>query len=676
MIRLIIVEDEKVEIGYFTGETVTMGRDPGNSICSRSKSASRRHCRIERMAGGFKIIDLNSQNGTRVNGQQVTQKRLREGDRIEMGPLTIWFQDAPEEILARAPEYRDRNLDRLRRDTAELKARLEAILGETESKLGAEGLRMAEGELQDFLGARDLSYYRKLEERYAKLVRLQTILHAIASEHDTRRLMTLVLDSAIEITQAERGFLITRNDEGVLDFTDARNFDGEYVKKPVYKISRSLAEQVMSTGEAVLSSDAQQDDRFASYLSVADLQLCSILGLPIKVGDEVLGVLYLDNRFARGAFSKDDLDILAFFANQAGIALVTSRLIDENQEEELRALEEASGVSREEAPLRYDYSRIVGKSPEMREVFRLLDKVIPSEVPVLIQGSSGTGKELIAHAIHEHGPRKSKPFVSENCAAIPETLLESELFGHKRGAFTGADRDTPGLFVEAHKGTLFLDEIGDMSVEMQKKLLRALQEGEVRPVGGKETIKVDVRVISASNKDLRKLVGEGLFREDLLYRLNVITVRIPDLKKRRDDIPLLIDHFIRRIAAEVGMEEKSLSPKALMYLLQHDWPGNVRELENEMRKAMTLSEATIEPDVLSEEIRPRGTTPNEGPVRGPAGPLKEIVRREVERIEREIISQALLESSWNKSEASRTLGVSRPTLDAKIAAYDLKKEES
>jgi transcriptional regulator with GAF, ATPase, and Fis domain len=244
---------------------------------------------------------------------------------------------------------------------------------------------------------------------------------------------------------------------------------------------------------------------------------------------------------------------------------------------------------------------IVGTSAAMRSLFDLMGKIVPSTYPVLVLGESGTGKELVARALHEFGPRKGKPYVSENCAAIPETLLESELFGHKRGSFTGAVADRKGHFVSADRGTIFLDEIGDMSPTMQTKLLRVLQDGEVRAVGGQETFHVDVRVVAATNRELRDLVAKGRFREDLYFRLAVLEIRLPPLRERREDIPLLAAHFLAR-AVDEAKREVSLSPEALDRLVAHDWPGNVRELENEIRRAVALCDGTIRAADLTPEV--------------------------------------------------------------------------
>jgi transcriptional regulator with GAF, ATPase, and Fis domain len=256
------------------------------------------------------------------------------------------------------------------------------------------------------------------------------------------------------------------------------------------------------------------------------------------------------------------------------------------------------------AALAFDYPDIIGTSPAILCVLAMLDRVIASDLPVLISGESGTGKELVARAIHEHGPRKERAFVRENCAAIPESLLESELFGYRKGAFTGALRDKVGLFETGDGGSVFLDEIGEMSLGMQAKLMRVLQDGEIRPVGAPETLRVDVRLISATNRDLRRLVAEGRFREDLFFRLNVVPIHMPPLRERIEDIPLLVEAFLARAARRSQAKPKPFDPDALACLMRHSWPGNVRELENEIQRAFALSGPRIRLDDLSQDVRP------------------------------------------------------------------------
>jgi transcriptional regulator with PAS, ATPase and Fis domain len=320
---------------------------------------------------------------------------------------------------------------------------------------------------------------------------------------------------------------------------------------------------------------------------------------------------------------------------------------------------------------RGDYGAIVGASDAIRQVFADLDRIVESELPVLITGESGTGKELVARAIHKNGGRVKRPFVSENCAAIPETLLESELFGHAKGAFTGAHRAKKGLFEAADGGTLFLDEIGDMSPAMQKKLLRVLQEGEVRPVGSDKVIKVDVRLLAASHRDLSAHVEEGTFREDLFYRIHVLNVELPALRDRVDDIPLLAEHLLARAAREAGREAPVLPHEVTAALCAHDWPGNVRELENEMRRLVVLSPDGVELASLSRAVlEGRSAEPK------PALLVEGDLRATVAEFERAAIEGALAKAEGNKSQAGRALGISRFALQRKLEKFGLEGGES
>jgi two-component system response regulator HydG len=307
---------------------------------------------------------------------------------------------------------------------------------------------------------------------------------------------------------------------------------------------------------------------------------------------------------------------------------------------------------------------IIGANDAMRRVHELIDKAAACSLPVLIQGESGTGKELVARAIHDRSNRGARRFFSENCSALSESLLESELFGHARGAFTGADRDRKGILELAHGGVLFLDEIGDMSLRMQSKLLRALQEREIRPVGGKEAIRIDVRLISATHRSLPVLIRDGAFREDLLYRVNVITIHLPALRERRDDIPSLVDHFLGRIASETGLPRKQCSPGALELLSAYDWPGNIRELENVVQRAVALGDGRrIEAGDLPDRIRHVMIT-EEAPHYSGAGKAGEQL----------LIEKALFNYDGDKTRAARFIGWSRPKLYRRMRAYGIPRD--
>ncbi|MFZ5446857.1 MAG: sigma 54-interacting transcriptional regulator [Myxococcota bacterium] len=359
-------------------------------------------------------------------------------------------------------------------------------------------------------------------------------------------------------------------------------------------------------------------------------------------------------------------DLLEFGANEIA-----------NFESEMSRKDEALPALSSEQSERYKFENIIGKSSAMIDVFRILEKVCNSDTTVLINGESGTGKELVARALHYNGPRKDKPFVVQNCSAFNDNLLESALFGHTKGAFTGALRDKKGLFEAADGGTFILDEVGDMSPALQLKLLRVLQEGTFIPVGGTQTKHVDVRVIAATHKDLAAMVKKGEFREDLFYRINVIRIQVPPLRERKDDLPMLVDHFVRKHRKD-GQRYRAISAEAFAIMQQYHWPGNIRELENEIERLLVLgSEYEILPaDLLSSRIRDAVSGAAGANVIGanrvaqlPQGKLNDAV----EQLEREMIGQGLTRTKGNKSRLARELGISRSNLILKIQKYQLEK---
>ncbi|MFS8070439.1 MAG: sigma 54-interacting transcriptional regulator, partial [Byssovorax sp.] len=387
--------------------------------------------------------------------------------------------------------------------------------------------------------------------RERKLKRLLDINKKLSASLETGQILAWTVDSAIELTSAERGFVLLAapvarpgEAEGSLAVAVARNLDPSTSGEAEMAFSRSIAERVIASGEPVVTLDAQGDQRFAGNASVHAMRLKSVVCAPIRGASGVLGALYLDHRFQRGLFDAEDVELLLGFADQVAIALTNARLhadlaqrtrelvqerqrIEEllrGQDAQIERLTEDVRRRQEALEHRYDYSQILGRSAAIKALFRTLDRVIDTPVTVLVQGESGTGKELIARAIHFNGPRKAGPFVTINCGALPETLLESELFGVARGAFTGATRDREGLFVSARGGTLFLDELGEMPLGMQVKLLRVLQEREVTPLGSNATVPIDVRIVCATNRRLREDVAAGRFREDLYYRVGVVEI--------------------------------------------------------------------------------------------------------------------------------------------------------
>jgi transcriptional regulator with GAF, ATPase, and Fis domain len=520
-----------------------------------------------------------------------------------------------------------------------------------------------------------------------KLRRLLRINKRLNSELRLPRLLEMIVDTVIELTDAERGFLLLEDDQQQLEVKVARNIDQRTLETAEFELSRSIAKKAAAGGEPIVTIDAAGDARFREALSVSDLHLRSVLAVPLVIKGRAAGTIYVDHRLRKGAFDQEDVRLVLDFAEQAAIALENARLLGElrRRERQVEALnrrlevelaarrEELSGIkqelrdNREALAVRYDYRNIIGRTPRMLDLFRLLDRITDTTLPVVIQGESGTGKELVARAIHANGPRRDRPFVGENCAAIPETLLESTLFGYVRGAFTGAERDTRGLFEVADGGTLFLDEVGEMSPGMQGKLLRVLQQGELRRVGSERTRKVDVRIVAATNRDLARMVEEGKFRRDLFFRLNVAQIALPPLRDRRDDIPLMVDHFLAKVATATGRPApKPLDPAALARLVAYRWPGNVRELENEITRADALSGDRIGLADLSPAIAAAGDL-------GAAvadDPDNLLLKPRVERLERSLLREALGRAANNQTKAAEILGLSRFGLQKKLKRYN------
>ena len=429
---------------------------------------------------------------------------------------------------------------------------------------------------------------------------------------------------------------------------------------------KGIAGAVLQSGRSLLVPDVRRDPRFYSE---ADQQTGgdtrSIVCAPLRTKHGIIGVIECINKRS-GTFAQADLTFLEALAGSIAVAIENARLYETLKLSEARLRDEVALLARER-PLQGRFSSIVGRSEAMEKVFRLVESAIGSPITVLLQGETGSGKEVVARAIHFEGPRKDRPFIAVNCSAFTESLLESELFGYRKGAFTGANSDKRGLFDAADGGTIFLDEIGDTPLLTQVKLLRVLESGEFIPVGDTEVRKVDTRVVSATNKDLQQEVRAGRFREDLYYRLNAFPIRIPPLRERREDIPLLVAHFLKQLSAKWGKHEITATPESLNCLIRYAWPGNVRELQHELERAVTLAgdSTLLELAHFSERIT---DTPG-GPGRmRPVGSLKQA--REV--FERDYIAHALRHHNGNVSHAARTLGISRVMLQKKMKDFGLR----
>ncbi len=441
---------------------------------------------------------------------------------------------------------------------------------------------------------------------------------------------------------------------------------GEGLEKMRFADDYGVAGWVLRTQQPVMIDDVSKDDRFSPDLDIQkNFVTQSMICVPLKTRKDVLGVLYALNKLA-GKFTDKDLFLLEILSSTLSVAIENAILYGEIRQyanslelEKIRLLSELQD--------RFSVQGIIGSSKAMRQVFALLDKVIASTTTVCIQGETGTGKELLAKAIHYNSPLKGQPFVAENCGALSENLLESELFGHVRGAFTGAISDKKGLFEMADGGTIFLDEIADMPHSMQTKLLRVLQDGHVRPVGGSHFRQVNFRLVVSSNRDLLQEVKNGRFRDDLYYRIHVFPIVLPPLRERKDDIALLAAHFLDRFAARFKKPAARLTPQALACLMQYDWPGNIRELENEVERALMLAggDRQIKAAYLSERI----TGIPEAGFAVASG--KRTLPTAIEHMERQMIVHALKAAKHNRSQAARELGLTRQGLLNKIKRYKI-----
>jgi Nif-specific regulatory protein len=505
---------------------------------------------------------------------------------------------------------------------------------------------MAEAEAHDLSS----DFYQTTMQTQTSLEALSEIALTINSIQEPDALLEKVLEIAMEALDAERGLILLTSEKAPEGFEvkTSRNFTQKQIGDLV-RISTSVVHEVLRRGEPVLLYEALQDERYRETESIVLQQIQSIACVPLRIKSKQIGAIYLDSLTKRGRFTRDSLPFLNAFANQAAIALENARLY--------QALRQENRLLRQEVQRVHGFEEIIGQSGRMQDVFETISRVLDSDATVVVEGESGTGKELVARAIHYNGHRKEKPFVAIFCGSLPENLLESELFGHKKGSFTGAVADKKGLFEVADGGTIFLDEVGDLSPHIQTALLRVLQEGEVKRVGDTQTRHVDVRILSATNRPLKDLIKAGEFREDLFYRLNTISIMMPPLRHRRSDIPILAHHFLDKYASGKRSHIKGFDQEALDALQGYPWPGNVRELENTIERAVVLSRGDL---IAAEDLRlpdSERIDPFEIGI-----PLKEVERRVVER--------TLKDLDGNISETARVLEVSRRWLHYKLKEWE------
>jgi transcriptional regulator with GAF, ATPase, and Fis domain len=618
---------------------ITIGRSPTSTLVITDFHLSGDHAQIVQTGEHYVFRDLRSTNGSAIE---------REGVRIPVDATVRWeITLADGDILLLGN----------RADPVRVSVRIgEEVEDDLGDRLVASRSIMDLPQVTDQLEGREpaeaLRVYKAVQPLGARLEPSEVI---DATVEATFQLLPRATHVAILLrSESDR-------DRFALAVSRQRTANAPAPTIDPVRASRAVLRRVLADRAAVLIANAQEE--LSSSESIMGGQIMSMLAIPLWRGDDIIGLVQVDNRSSAGMFRESDLEIALLLGAQAALAIDNATLVQRLRVAEERARGENVYLKRREQKIKFD--NIIGESPAMKSLLSQLERVIDTRATVCIEGETGTGKELIASAIHFQSSRRDKMFVAQNCAAMPENLLESELFGHKRGAFTSADSDKKGLFEIADGGTLFLDEMGEMPMSLQAKLLRVLQEGTIRPVGATSEKQVDVRIICATNRDLAAEVEKGAFRQDLYYRLMVFPIKLPPLRDRREDIPQLAAHFLKRYAEEYRIESPGFSQDALDALASYNWPGNIRELENEIQRLVIQADSGhwIEVTDLSPRLRKiEGTVTRIAPKQGT---LKEMM----DQVERWLIAEALRDHGNNKTKTAATLGITREGLHKKLAKF-------
>jgi transcriptional regulator with GAF, ATPase, and Fis domain len=611
---------------------ISIGRDPSNTIAITDPSVSRRHCLLRWHEGRFQVRDLESRNGTQVNSNGVEEQWLQHGDEIAVGNSTLVFLLEEEKLLPAA--------SRVEFEESQFTAETSVIHPQDVVYLHPDRL------------LRELPASSRVARNLNVLLKISRVVHAI---RDLDELQGQLLDLIFEVVPAGRGAILLADSEG-------QQFNSFYarMRQPgqaqLVRVSRTIARHVLAEGVAILGSDVASSSNLREIESVAASSVRSLLCVPLTVFQRVIGCIYLDTTVnaPTGRLLEDHLQLVAAIAGISAMALENARRLQWLEQENQRLTVE---ITQERS--------LVGESPRMKEIYQLLTRVAPTESTVLIVGESGTGKELAARALHRSSPRANRPFMAINCAAIPETLLESDLFGHERGAFTGAAALKKGRLEVADGGVVFLDEIAELTPAMQVKLLRVLQEREFERVGGTHSIKVDIRLIAATNVNLDEAVRNGSFRQDLYYRLAVVKLAMPALREHKDDIPMMARHFVQKHAKLCKVKVRPISREALACLMNYDWPGNVRELENAIERALVLGVSDmVLPDDLPESLLER-TPSHEVNEANYHAALKDF--------KKQLILAAIQQTRGSYTEAARLLGVHPNYLHRLVRNLEMKE---
>ena len=604
---------------------VSVGRDSSNLLSIADPSLSRRHCVLIQEEEGYRIRDLDSRNGTLVNGVAVKEALLCHGDQISVGDSTFV-------IHLQEEDREDGAGDRVEFDEGRTQA--------TAQLPPQDALYLNPERILTQLPASRVARNLKV------LLKFSQVVHTL---RDWETLQNQILTLIFELVPAERGAILMDYKDGQFGTVFARH-RFSVGAKPV-RVSRTIARRVMDEAIGILGSDVGAAPGFDAESLIAT-NVRSLLCVPLLAAHEVKGCIYVDTTNSSSRFDDDHLQLVSAVAGIAAVALENVRRLYWLEQENRRLNTE----------INLDHN-LVGESGPMKDIYTFMSRVAAAESTVLIEGESGTGKELLARAIHRNSPRAGRTFVPIDCASITETLAESELFGHEKGAFTGAVVQKKGRFELANGCVVFLDEIGDLSPGVQVKLLRVLQERQFTRVGGNRPISVDIRVIAATNKNLHEAVKAGLFRLDLYYRLNVVSVVMPPLRERREDIPMLVEYFLGKYSKKCKIRPKRISPEAMACLVNYDWPGNVRELENAIERALVLClTQVIQPEDLPESILERDVP----------GIASAKYHAAVKQAKKQLILAALQEAEGNYTEAARLLGVHPNYLHRLIRNLDLR----
>src|SRR6266705_787185 len=627
--RLIVISGSLKGTTFpISGDEVSIGRESANSVCFNDPSVSRRHSLIKPERGEFTIVDLDSYNGTFVNGVPVKEQPLADGDQVAFGDVVSLFlireaeNDRAPVIQMDAGDLVTRSTVRLNREDA-LYLRPELLA--------------------------ELPPTARVARNLNTLLKISTTINSI---RELPQLQRRLLELVLEVIPAERSAILV-TDQNRNEFTSVCGWNRLTGADDSVRVSRTIANHVLGDGLALLSNGIFEHKEISDVPSLQSARVCSVLSVPLLVFEKPLGVIYLDTSDRNARFDEEHLQLLTGIAGVAAIAFENARHI-EMLEVENQRLQKQIQIQHQ----------MVGESPAMRAVYQFVAKVAPADSTVLIFGESGTGKELAAQAIHLNSDRATKPFLAINCATLTETLLESELFGHEKGAFTGAIALKRGKLEIADGGTVFLDEVGELTPSIQVKLLRVLQEREFERVGGTRPIKVNVRIVAATHRDIEEAVKNGGFRQDLYYRLNVVSVTMPPLKDRREDIQLLASFFSSAYGKKCKRRVKGISPEARALRRAHDWPGNVRELENAIERAIVLGST----DLITPEDLP-GTVCEADHGGGPAGNK---FHEAIKVAKRKLIAKAIEDAEGNYTEAAKSLGIHPNNLHRLIRNLNLR----